>query len=109
MNGDIPMSEPPSTLSTINMNKSKYKQLSALSTITNTKTIRNTLATIQSESASASTEKSDTTLSLEEFRRQALQEHNSIRAMNNKPPLKLSESLNIYAQVKLKSTFLSFF
>ncbi|CAF1202787.1 unnamed protein product [Adineta steineri] len=37
-------------------------------------------------------------LSLEEFQRQALAEHNFMRAMYNKPALKLTESLNIYAQ-----------
>jgi hypothetical protein len=39
-------------------------------------------------------------LSLEEFQRQALIEHNAMRTMYRKSPLKLSESLNIYAQVK---------
>lgn len=45
-------------------------------------------------------EKSDIDLGLEEFQRQALKEHNAMRIMYNKTPLKLSESLSIYAQVK---------
>jgi uncharacterized protein YkwD len=48
-------------------------------------------------------DKSDMDLSLEEFQRQALNEHNAMRAMYRKPPFKLSESLNIYAQVKHQS------
>lgn len=46
--------------------------------------------------------KSDMDLSLEEFQRQALNEHNAMRKMYKKSPLKLSESLNIYAQVTIK-------
>ena len=45
-------------------------------------------------------EKSDLDLSLEEFQRQALNEHNTMRTMYKKSPLKLSESLNLYAQVR---------
>jgi len=45
-------------------------------------------------------EKNDIDLSLEEFQRQALEEHNLMRAMHSKPPFNLNESLNIYAQVK---------
>jgi uncharacterized protein YkwD len=37
--------------------------------------------------------------SRKEFQQQALAEHNLIRFRHNKPPLKLTESLNIYAQV----------
>ena len=101
-----------STISTINVNKSKYRQLSVPSTIisdfslTNTQscpssyltnplhkitTIRELNETIQLEEINE--------LSLEEFRRQALKEHNSVRSTFNKSPLKLSESLNISAQV----------
>lgn len=44
-------------------------------------------------------EKSEMDLGLEEFQRQALAEHNTMRAMYKKPPVKLSEALNLYAQV----------
>ena len=60
-------------------------------------TVHDILRTTQSE---LSNEKNDIDLSLEEFQRQALKEHNSMRSMHKKPPLKLTESLNIYAQVK---------
>jgi uncharacterized protein YkwD len=134
INDNIPMREL-STLSTINANKSKYRQISipssttadsALTTttdeissyitntgkkmilISNITTIHETPETIESESTSPSyqtSEKSDMDLTLAKFRRQALKEHNSMRAMYNKPPLKLTESLNIYAQVKFKFFF----
>ena len=39
---------------------------------------------------------------LEIFRRQALQEHNRTRAINQLLPLRLSDALNIYAQVNRK-------
>ncbi len=134
-NENISMSEI-SSVSTINMNKSKYRQMSSPSTITSDSSYTNTIGyrsffitnaeqtkisvpnmeTIREttefesefESESTSTpinEKNDMDLELEEFQRQALKEHNSIRAMFNKPPLKLTESLNIYAQVKLKFIF----
>ena len=41
----------------------------------------------------------DIDLSLEQFQRQALKEHNAMRTTYKKSPLKLSESLNVYAQV----------
>jgi uncharacterized protein YkwD len=118
-----------STISTIDINKSKYRQISIPSTITNDLPFTNTrdylssytrksqqimnstpnktkiheiLTSAQSKSSSLDeiNEKSDIDLSLEEFQRQALKGHNLMRAMHNKPPLKLNESLNIYAQVK---------
>lgn len=51
------------------------------------------------QSRSMTNDKSEMDLSLEEFQRQALNEHNSMRKMYRKSPLKLSESLNMYAQV----------
>lgn len=45
-------------------------------------------------------EKSEMDLGLEEFQRQALAEHNTMRKMYRKPPVKLCEALNLYAQVK---------
>jgi hypothetical protein len=47
-------------------------------------------------------------IDLKEFQRQALQEHNSIRTRYNKPLLKLTEALNIYAQVRLLGTSIGF-
>ena len=50
---------------------------------------------------------SEMDLEIEEFQREALREHNSIRFIYKKPPLKLSESLSIYAQVEKKFDFVS--
>jgi uncharacterized protein YkwD len=112
-----------STISTINVNQSKYRHMSIPSTITSDPSLTRTthchssyvtnsipnktkLPSIQSESISIDMDdKSDIDLSLEEFQRQALQEHNSVRAMYYKPSLKLSQSLNSYAQVKQNSIF----
>jgi uncharacterized protein YkwD len=132
INDNIPMSEI-STISAMNINKSKYRQMSTVLTgtsdlsyentsnyrssfitnpeetmvsIPNITTIYETDETSQSEPFSPSNQtndKSDMDLLLEEFQRQALKEHNSVRKMYNKPPFRLSESLNIYAQVKFKS------
>lgn len=41
----------------------------------------------------------DFDLELEEFQRQALKEHNDMRHTYRKAPLKLSDTLNVYAQV----------
>ena len=54
------------------------------------------------ESRTYSNMKSEMDLLLEEFQRQALNEHNAMRKMYKKSPLKLSESLSLYAQVKIK-------
>lgn len=132
VNNDIPMSDVSST-TTMNMNKSKYKQMSVPSTITtgssfinrssylinpektilsipNMTTIPETLEISDVQSISPSSQihdRSDMDLELEEFQRQALKEHNAMRIMYHKTPLKLSDSLNIYAQVNL--TFDHFF
>jgi uncharacterized protein YkwD len=118
-----------STLSTTTNDRSKYRPMSILSTITSDlsstsitrssriinhrqtiipvpkiTTIHETLETSQEEETTSPSnqinDKSDMDLSLEEFQRQALIEHNAMRTMYRKSPLKLSESLNIYAQVK---------
>lgn len=47
--------------------------------------------------------KDEMDLILEEFQRQALQEHNRMRAIYKRPPLKLADSLNVYAQVTPRS------
>lgn len=49
-------------------------------------------------------EKSEMDLELEEFQRQALAEHNTMRKMYRKPPVKLCEALNLYAQVKKRKS-----
>jgi len=128
-----------STLSTTNNDRSKYRPMSILSTITSDlsstsitrssriinhrqtiipvpkiTTIHETLETSQEEEETTSpsnqiNDKSDMDLSLEEFQRQALIEHNAMRTMYRKSPLKLSESLNIYAQVKYNIHLFGFF
>ncbi len=127
-----------STISTVNNDKTKYRPISVLSTITSNPSSspmpnarssyvnypRHTIVPLpkittifetsevsqeddeeeeEEETTSPSNQtnnKSDMDLSLEVFQRQALKEHNAMRAMYRKPPFKLSESLNLYAQVK---------
>ncbi|UJR23883.1 hypothetical protein I4U23_026855 [Adineta vaga] len=118
INDNIPMRKP-SNASTMTLDYAKYRQMSTVSTrkprsrLSNSRvhppppytikssgksisTIHETNVNDQSESLS--NEKDDIDLTLEEFQRQALKEHNNMRALRNKPPLKLAESLNIYAQ-----------
>ena len=127
-----------STISTVNNDRTRYRPMSILSTVTSNSssnpmpnagsyrvnyprhkilplpkitTILETSEVSQEdeeeeeETTSPSNQtnnKSDMDLSVEEFQRQALREHNAMRAMYRKPPFKLSESLNLYAQVKYR-------
>ncbi|CAF1060605.1 unnamed protein product [Adineta ricciae] len=59
-------------------------------------TIHETMRSDQSDSSFSSSDEPQ--LSLEEFQRQALEEHNNIRTIHNKPLMKLDQSLNLYAQ-----------
>lgn len=73
-------------------------------------TIPETLETSDRESAvfsNQTNDKSEMDLSVEEFQREALKEHNAMRTTYKKASLKLSESLNIYAQVRFRSICVS--
>ena len=96
---EIPMSDR-SSISTVGQQISKYRPISNSSIVSGDFS----LSRVSSKFSPVSLEeKSELDLSLEEFQRQALSEHNAMRVMYKKAPLKLSDSLNLYAQVRERS------
>ena len=79
--------------------RTRYPRLTLLS-VPKITPVPESLETPTNQTGTMTNDKSEMDLSLEEFQRQALNEHNAMRRMYNKSPLKLSESLNMYAQVE---------